>query len=433
MRERIKIIILTIMTLVLMIPNCAYAAEKYFYVNRAEGYSAFQEDNENQIDDGKKVMFYANGKYKYIISKDDGYLGASADGIEKDLNKALDAEITYQKGDTVMFNLFTKEYTPKEYQAMLKKATIIIFDSGNNKVDEFPLLNYKEYVQYTDSSIMNVKLNGYTGNGDINTGVDLTVSWNLKDETPQELIFKNEDAGVYQIYDISDKKVKDSVDMNIELRYNGTYTVVLTTEKSEYSKEVTFKELEDDFKKPDTQEENKYTEKNEKPDESNIKITVSGLPKNKIKDGESFTLVIETNVKTNINMNGRVDSTYQKKHKFNITENGTYTIKAFSEAGKSASKVIVVNHFKKTEPKQTKGTSRNTFWGGSVDNINNGEKLAQTGMYNYTLLIVAGVLLVIAFIMILIVVNGKKNQKKESDKKENTQTEQVEIESENKN
>ena len=99
-------------------------------------------------------------------------------------------------------------------------------------------------------------------------------------------------------------------------------------------------------------------------------------------------------------MDGRVDSTYQKKHKFNITENGTYHITATSEAGKSAKKTIKVNCFKAAPAVADKTYSRGNMWPGLPENrFDNEETLAQTGMYDSTIL-VAGILFVFTALLV---------------------------------
>ena len=156
----------------------------------------------------------------------------------------------------------------------------------------------------------------------------------------------------------------------------------------------------DDVKKSDANETVKTTEKADKVDNSNVKITVDGIPSRKIEDGNSFTLIVTTNVKSNINMDGRVDSTYQKKHKFNITENGTYTINAYSEAGKSAKKTIKVNCFKAASTSGTRVFDRNNQWTNLPENrFDNEETLAQTGMYDSTILVV-GILFVFTALLV---------------------------------
>ena len=130
-----------------------------------------------------------------------------------------------------------------------------------------------------------------------------------------------------------------------------------------------------------------------------MKITVDGIPSRKIEDGNSFTLIVTTNVKSNINMDGRVDSTYQKKHKFNITENGTYTILATSEAGKSAEKKIKINCFVEPKDDGKEYYSRDAYWTGDPTDLGDSETLAQTGMYDSTLLVL-GILAIFAALLI---------------------------------
>lgn len=414
MKKRIITIVLTAMLLVPTFSSNVYAAEKYFAVNRTEnGYEAFQEDESQNIEKDD-VYICSNGKYKFVIQTDAGYIGQNqGKEVFNNLDELLEKILPTKKGEEITFNLFNnKDITPKEYQYMLSNAKILVFDTNNEKVDSFSLLKYKDYTQFTDSSLMTVKLNKYTGNDGVNTGVDLTVSWKLKDETPEQLIITNDDVGFVENYDISKYKDKDSVDMNLLMRYNGTYTVTLETAKSEYSQQIKFDKLEDDVRVDDNKEKTPDKEKGVKRDKSDVKIEVSGLPKEKLTDGKSFILEIGTNVKTNIEMNGRTDSDYKKAHKFNITENGTYVINAYSEAGKSAKKVVKVNCFKPVKVNNKNSFGRSDFWTGTPDTINNaGEenKLVQTGMYNIGIVVAAGIFLVLGIgLVVLVMIKGKK-------------------------
>lgn len=395
-----KVAMLLLVGTMLVPSGNAFAANKYFSVERTDKYAAFQEDAVNQIEQDT-VSFVANGKYKYLIEKDDGFIGTDSDTVYDSASSALDNMIINNKGDLVSFNLFTKEYTPKEYKNMLTNATMHVYDSNNNEIDSFSLLKYQDYISYgKEDSNVTVKLNKYLGDDKTKTGVDLTVSWTLKDEKPEEIIVKNNDAGYYQSYDISGRKAKDTLNLALELRYNGTYYISIITKDNEYTKSIDFTKLADDVKKSDSNETVKTTEKADKVDNSNVKITVDGIPSRKIEDGNSFTLIVTTNVKSNINMDGRVDSTYQKKHKFNITENGTYTINAYSEAGKSAKKTIKVNCFKPAPAVADKTYSRGNMWPGLPENrFDNEETLAQTGMYDSTILVV-GILFVFTAMLV---------------------------------
>lgn len=401
MKKIINKVAMLLLVVTMLVPSGnVFAANKYFSVERTDKYAAFQEDAVNQIEQDT-VSFVANGNYKYLIEKDDGFIGTDSDTVYDSASSALDNMIINNKGDLVSFNLFTKEYTPKEYKNMLTNATMHVYDSNNNEIDSFSLLKYQDYISYgKEDSNVTVKLNKYLGDDKTKTGVDLTVSWTLKDEKPEEIIVKNNDAGYYQSYDISGRKAKDTLNLALELRYNGTYYISIITKDNEYTKSIDFTKLADDVKKSDSNETVKTTEKADKVDNSNVKITVDGIPSRKIEDGNSFTLVVTTNVKSNINMDGRVDSTYQKKHKFNITENGTYHITATSEAGKSAKKTIKVNCFKAAPAVADKTYSRGNMWPGLPENrFDNEETLAQTGMYDSTILVV-GILFVFTALLV---------------------------------
>lgn len=401
MKKIINKVAMLLLVVTMLVPSGnVFAANKYFSVERTDKYAAFQEDAVNQIEQDT-VSFVANGNYKYLIEKDDGFIGTDSDTVYDSASSALDNMIINNKGDLVSFNLFTKEYTPKEYKNMLTNATMHVYDSNNNEIDSFSLLKYQDYISYgKEDSNVTVKLNKYLGDDKTKTGVDLTVSWTLKDEKPEEIIVKNNDAGYYQSYDISGRKAKDTLNLALELRYNGTYYISIITKDNEYTKSIDFTKLADDVKKSDSNETVKTTEKADKVDNSNVKITVDGIPSRKIEDGNSFTLIVTTNVKSNINMDGRVDSTYQKKHKFNITENGTYTINAYSEAGKSAKKTIKINCFKAAPAVADKTYSRGNMWPGLPENrFDNEETLAQTGMYDSTILVL-GILFVFTALLV---------------------------------
>lgn len=402
MKKIINKVAMLLLVITMLVPSGnIFAATKYFSVERTDKYAAFQEDAVNQIETND-VSFKANGAYKFVIEKDDGFVGMNDSTVYNSAEDALKDMMINKKGDTVFFNLFTKEYTPKEYTNMLANATIHVYDAGNNVVDSFPLLKYQDYISYgKEAKEVSVKVNKYIGDNKIKEGADLTIFWDLGKEKPQELIISNDAVNYYKSFDISGKDTKDTLDMALDFMFNGTYKFTVVTIEDSYEQLITFDKFAD-YKavKPDSKENNEYTEKTDKVDSSNVKITVDGIPSRKIEDGNSFTLIVTTNVKSNVNMNGRVDSTYQKKHKFNITENGTYTINAYSEAGKSAKKTIKVNCFKAAPAVADKTYSRGNMWPGLPENrLTESETLAQTGMYDSTILVV-GILVIFTALLL---------------------------------
>lgn len=403
MKKIINKVAMLLLVVTMLVPSGnAFAGSKYFNVNRSEaGYEAFQESAENQIDSSDEVSFYSNGNYKFVIEKDDGFLGMNQDKVYDNAEDAMKDVSVSTDGDVIFFNLFTKDYTPKEYKQMLQNAIMHVYDANGDEIDSFSLLKYKDYIEFADTkSVMKVKLDSYIESNGVKTGANLNVNWNLWKEKPQKLVVENNNVDFYHNLDVSGKKAKDSMQLALDLSYNGTYTVRLTTEKHEYTQTIDFNKLELDDKKADDKENNSYTEKTDKVSTENVKISVSGIPSRKIEDGNSFTLIVTTNVKSNINMDGRVDSTYQKKHKFNITENGTYHITATSEADKSAKKTIKVNCFKAAPAVADKTYSRGNMWPGLPENrFDNEETLAQTGMYDSTILVV-GILFVFTALLV---------------------------------
>ena len=402
MKKIINKIAMLLLVVTMLVPNGnIFAATKYFSVERTDKYAAFQEDAVNQIETND-VSFKANGAYKFVIEKDDGFVGMNDSTVYNSAEDALKDMMINKKGDTVFFNLFTKEYTPKEYTNMLANAVMHVYDSSNNEVDSFPLLKYQDYISYgKESKEVSVKVNKYIGDNKIKEGADLTVSWDLGKEKPQELIISNDAVNYYKSFDISGKNTKDTLNMALDFMFNGTYKFTVVTIEDSYEQLITFDKFVD-YKatKPDNKENNEYIEKTDKVSKENIKISVSGIPSRKIEDGNSFTLIVTTNLKSNINMDGRVDSTYQKKHKFNITENGTYHITATSEAGKSAKKTIKINCFKAAPAVADKTYSRGAMWPGLPENqSDNEETLAQTGMYDSTILVV-GILFVFTAMLV---------------------------------
>lgn len=402
MKQIINKVAMLLLVVTMLVPSGnIFAATKYFSVERTDKYAAFQEDAVNQIETND-VTFKANGAYKFVIEKDDGFVGMNDSTVYNSAEDALKDMMINKKGDTVFFNLFTKEYTPKEYTNMLANATMHVYDAGNNEVDSFPLLKYQDYISYgKEAKEVSVKVNKYIGDDKIKEGADLTISWDLGKEKPQELIISNDAVNYYKSFNISGKDTKDTLDMALDFMFNGTYKFTIVTVEDSYEQLVTFDKFAD-YKtvKLDSKENNEYTEKTDKVSKENVKISVNGVPNKKIEDGNSFTLIVTTNVKSNINMDGRVDSNYQKKHKFNITENGTYHITATSEAGKSAKKTIKINCFKAAPAVADKTYSRGNMWPGLPENrFDNGETLAQTGMYDSTILVV-GILVIFTALLL---------------------------------
>ena len=83
MKKIINKVAMLLLVVTMLVPSGnAFAGSKYFNVNRSEaGYEAFQESAENQIDSSDEVSFYSNGNYKFVIEKDDGFLGMNQDKV----------------------------------------------------------------------------------------------------------------------------------------------------------------------------------------------------------------------------------------------------------------------------------------------------------------------------------------------------------------
>lgn len=406
-RINLKLLLLIVFLSILFLPSKAFGADKtYYWTTNLSEYSCnlFQENNDTEIDTDNEVGMIANGTYKFLFYNGTNYIAMNdmGAGYSKDAQSLLSTMTTSEKGIEFVFSVFvdTQDYTPKTYKEMLERSKICVYGTNNNLIQTIPTLDYKNYIKFPSSSKFNVEIEDYLKNGDIVTGISTKISWSLdKDETPYTLRVVNDDIDYESTYDMQEYTNKNSIKAALELNYNGTYTFILLTSKGEYSKDIKCTKLELEPIKSNKDDTKKYTE-GTKIDNSEVKIEYSGIPKKNIEQGSSFQLIITTNVPTNIDLDGRVDSTYQKKHKFNITENGTYTIVAVSEAGKSAKKKVKINCFVEPKDDGLEYYSRDAYWNGSANSDTNQNTLAQTGMYDTTLLVV-GILFLFSALLVL--------------------------------
>lgn len=395
------------------IPNKVFAADTYYWstTNAGYDYNLFQENITNQLDTDAIIAMTPLGAYKFVFYDGTNYIAMNStwSGYSTDVQSLLKTMDSTQKDETFKFSLFDvkSDYTPKEYLNMLNKSKIYIYDTENNLVDSMNTLDYQKYTKFPDSSNFNVKLDKYINDGESVTGVSVVISWDLnKNETPIALTILNDKINYKVEYDMQNSPRKNSLNAALDLQYNGEYTFVLDTSDCQYAKKVKFDKLPlNVLSKEEKQKPTKYKETSSF-DDANIKISVSDIPKS-LEQGKSFKLTVSTNVETNVDVSGRVDSEYKKSHNFNITDNGTYTIVATSEAGRAAKKTIKVNCFK--EPKDTGLTyyDRDNYWNGTKDTINNNQaKLVQTGMYDNTVVVVA-ILCLLFGVMLLVQVLRK--------------------------
>lgn len=406
-RNNLKVLLLVVLLSVMFLPCKVFGAETYYWTSNLSetNYNLFQEDATSEIETNGYIGMTVTGAYKFVFYNGKNYIAMNSDaGYSSDVNSLLSEMLVTEKDGRISFTPFldTEDYTPKTYKDMLNKAKILVYDKNNNLVKSMPALDYKKYTKFpVAGNKFNVKFDSYINDGEIVTGVSLNISWNLPDgDTPLTLEVINKKADFDKSFDMQDNLSKGNINIALDLAYNGKYTFLFTTMNTEYSTELTFDKLSLDILDEDEGEKDgklTYTE-GEKISNANVKISVSGLPKGNINAGDSFQLIVKTNVDTNIDMNGRVDSNYQKKHKFNITKNGVYTILATSEAGKSATKKITVNCFVEPKDDGAEYYSRDAYWTGTHD-ITNEEKLAQTGMYDSTLLVV-GILTIFAAVLV---------------------------------
>lgn len=111
----------------------------------------------------------------------------------------------------------------------------------------------------------------------------------------------------------------------------------------------------------------------------------------------TLTNIVNVGYRISLYYTGKDDTTGKK---YMPTENGTYHITATSEAGKSAKKTIKVNCFKAAPAVADKTYSRGNMWPGLPENrFNESETLAQTGMYDSTILVV-GILFVFTAMLV---------------------------------
>lgn len=406
-KNNFKILFLIVFLSILFLPSKVFGADKtYYWSSNLSEYSCnlFQEDVETELETDGYIAMTPLGSYKFIFYNGKNYMAMNSGyaGYSTDVDVVLNAMEPTIKNEDFHFTQFmdTEDYTPKTYKDMLKRAKIYVYDKNNNLVQSMGALNYKNYMKFPSNNKFKATFDKYINDGDSVTGVSVKLAWSFPEgENPIVLQIINDKIDFEQTFDMQTYTNKSSIEAALNLQYNGTYTFIMSTNEKEYTQELKFTKLALDVLSDKEKEEDiTYTEGDEI-DDSDIKITVDGIPNKKVSKGNSFQLVITTNVPTNVNFSDRVDSTYQKKHKFNITENGTYTILATSEAGKSAEKKIKINCFVEPKDDGKEYYSRDAYWTGDPTDLGDSETLAQTGMYDSTLLVL-GILAIFAALLI---------------------------------
>lgn len=390
-QKKIGICLAFVFLFCILYPLNVNAAQKFWSTTLSNSdYNIFQENSTNEIDTDAIITMIPTGKYKFIFYNGKNYITMNnSGGYSNDLDTTLANTDVTTKGTSFRFSLFNdkSDYTPKEYLAMLQRSKIYVYDKSNTLVTSFNALDYKDYTEFPSSKNFSVKFIQYIKNEGENVGVRVNVGWSLgKEEYPVGLTIKNPDVEYEQSYSL-DSGSKNTMTLDLELSCNGKYTFYLFTNTKEYEQTLDFDKLAlDSVDIKDTKKDTKFVE-DEKVSTKKVTIEVGKIP-NSLDSGKSFNLDIKTNIDTTVDLSGRTDANYQTKHSFSITENGTYQIKAISEAGKIATKTIKVNCFKEPKANVTY-YDRDSYWTGDQTPIDNQETLVQTGMYNNTIIVVA--------------------------------------------
>lgn len=401
-QKKICICLAFVFLFCILYPLNVNAAQKFWSTTLSNSdYNIFQEDSTDEIDTDAIITMIPTGRYKFIFYNGKNYIAMNnSGGYSTDLDTTLANTDVTTKGTSFRFSLFNdkSDYTPKEYLDMLQRSKIYVYDNSDTLVTSFNALDYKNYTKFPDSKNFSVKFNQYIQNDGENVGVRVTIGWTLgKNEYPVGLTITNPKVDYEQKYRLEDDS-QNPMTFDLELSCNGKYTFYLSTNTNQYEQTLNFDKLAlDSVDMKETKKDTEFVE-DKKISTKDVTLEVGKIP-NSLESGKSFTLSVKTNIDTTVDVSGRTDSNYQKKHSFNITENGTYKIKAISEAGKVATKTIKVNCFKEPKANATY-YDRDSYWTGDKAPVNNQDTLVQTGMYNNTIIVVAIMCLLFGFMLI---------------------------------
>ena len=291
------------------------------------------------------------GEYKMVLQWGSKFASMGRGGIGSwtTLDDAL-SEAGVIEEDAIPFNFnYAGSTTQAEYDAAIESSYILVFDKNNNSCVKAPLTKLDnivtseagedEYLK-TKSSV-EAKVNGKTDKGYLR----VDVSWKLakKDMYLTGVAFdvregtlisgdlnKSEGSCTYEIaidynFGVSRYEAKDSLGNS----YFGEIDISNIFEKNIAGEVVPKSD-------PSETKENKMVRP---------KVTVKGIPK-EVSVGDSFKVLLSTDVSATMSLNGMSNGGYHKSNKFDITSNGTYTYRAVSKSGGITEGTFEVKCFK---------------------------------------------------------------------------------------
>lgn len=298
---------------------------------------------------------YFLGNYKLVLQYGDKYAPLTKDGLG--VWGSLDTSLNQTeviKDERIPFNFnFPESSTYEEYCNAIKDAAFLVFDKDGNAQFKVNLSDFGDAAtSYTDmenavseyeygESTLSAKVTGKGSNGGFN--VEVTWRFSNKDAYLKDINI----TGLKHILVSGDNK-KPSGTCVYEytgIDYNAGVLGYVATDSldNNYTGDIVIKGIYensvDSEVKPVTGEENK-SDKMVRP-----KVTVKGIPK-KVAVGDSFKVLLSTDVSATMSLNGMSNGGYHKSNKFDITSNGTYTYRAVSKSGGITEGTFEVKCFK---------------------------------------------------------------------------------------
>lgn len=322
------------------------------------------EDYYNQVRDGvAEVTFnehlgftkYFLGNYKLVLQYGDKFAPLTKSGLGEwgSLDTSLSqAEVIADERIPFNFN-FPNSSTYDDYCKAIESSTFLVFDKDGNAQFKVNLSDFGDAAtSYTDmenavseyeygESTLSAKVTGKGSNG----GFNVEVTWKFSNK---DTYLKDVNVTGLKHTLVSGDNKKPSGTCVYEytgIDYNAGVLGYVATDSldNNYTGDIVvrgiYENSVDSEVKPVTGEENK-SDKMVRP-----KVTVKGIPK-KVAVGDSFKVLLSTDVSATMSLNGMSNGGYHKSNKFDITSNGTYTYRAVSKSGGITEGTFEVKCFK---------------------------------------------------------------------------------------
>ena len=325
-------------------------------------YETLRNNLDNNVDTGLTfnehlgLTKYFLGTYKMVLQWGDKFAPVTEKGIGSwgSLDSSLNSAEVISKEEVPFDFNYSGSKTYEEYSKSVETSKFLIFDKDNNAMFQVNLSDFG------DAAIENFEVDDYVaerengkstvsakvvGKGS-NSGFNDEVTWKfnksdvyLKDLTISELKHKlvsgdNKTSSGSCVYEYT------GLDYNAgRLDY-----VAIDSEGQLYYGDVIVSGI---FDKDASGEVDAVIGEEDKSEVEMVrpKVTVKGIPK-KVAVGDSFKVLLSTDVSATMSLNGMSNGGYHKSNKFDITSNGTYTYRAVSKSGGITEGTFEVKCFK---------------------------------------------------------------------------------------